>query len=175
LKLAQGCLFGLITFLLLIGLLYKFAFNPLMRMRRRARIDHQAIHDAEPLRDEAQVARELQAAVERSSRGGHHHPSAPARRVVDKAEVLEEARVQAEATRKARQQIERDTTQALQNPRGRRPQLAATEKVPARASERISFAHTRSYQQIDLSKISENQGRRQDRKSLCYRPLSGRS
>ena len=47
---------SVITFLvLLVGLLYKFAFNPLMRLQK-ARQDqiHQSIVDAENLRDEAQ-------------------------------------------------------------------------------------------------------------------------
>ena len=43
---------SLVTFLILVGLLYKFAFNPLMRMQKeRQDAINQSIHDAEKLRD----------------------------------------------------------------------------------------------------------------------------
>lgn len=157
-------IWSVITFLILVGLLYKFAFNPLMRLQK-ARQDgiHQAINEAEQLRDEAQdllanykqqlaEAREEAAAiVDRARKAGES----------TKAEVLEEARVQAEATlAKARQQIERDTNQALQQIREEVADLtvAATEKV-ARTS--LSGADQlrliqEAINEIDLSKISEN-------------------
>ncbi len=57
---------SLITFLILVGLLYKFAFNPLMRMQK-ARQDsiHQAINDAESAaRRGPGAAGQLQAATD---------------------------------------------------------------------------------------------------------------
>lgn len=157
-------IWSVVTFLILVALLYKFAFNPLMRLQK-ARQDeiHQSIVEAEKLRDEAQellisykqqlsAAREEAASiVDRARKAGES----------TKAEVLEEARVQAEATlAKARQQIERDTNQALQKIREEVADLtiAATEKV-ARTSlsdeDQLRLIQE-AINEIDLSKISEN-------------------
>ncbi len=153
-----------VTFVVLLALLYKFAFNPLMRLQK-ARQDqiHQSIVDAENLRDEAQqlladykkqlaqARAEADAIVDRARKAGE----------VNKAEILEEARVQAEANlARARQQIERDTNQALQKIREEAADLAvaATAKV-ARTS--LSEADQlrlikEAINEIDLSAISEN-------------------
>ena len=153
-----------ITFLILLVLLYKFAFNPLMKLQR-ARQDqiHQSITDAENLRDEAQqlltdykhqlaqARNEADAIVERARKAGE----------TSKAEILEEARVQSEASlAKARQQIERDTNQALQKIREEAADLAisATAKV-ARSSlsaEDQLRLIKEAINEIDLSSISEN-------------------
>lgn len=155
---------SVITFLLLVGLLYKFAFNPLMRMQKARQAEiHQAIHEAENLRDEAQqlladykqqladARQEAEAIVDRARKAGE----------TTKAEVLEEARLQAEATlAKARQQIERDTNQALQRIREEVADLTltATEKV-ARSSlspeDQLRLIQE-AINEIDLSKVSEN-------------------
>jgi F-type H+-transporting ATPase subunit b len=155
---------SLITFLVLVALLYKFAFNPLMRLQQKRQDEiHQAIHEAERLRDEAQdllvnykqqlteARQEAEVIVDRARKAGES----------TKAEVLEEARVQAEATlAKARQQIERDTTQALQKIREEVADLtvAATEKV-ARTSlsgeDQLRLIQE-AINEIDLRKISEN-------------------
>jgi F-type H+-transporting ATPase subunit b len=155
---------SLITFLVLVALLYKFAFNPLMRLQQKRQDEiHQAIHEAERLRDEAQdllvnykqqlteARQEAEVIVDRARKAGES----------TKAEVLEEARVQAQATlAKARQQIERDTTQALQKIREEVADLtvAATEKV-ARTSlsgeDQLRLIQE-AINEIDLRKISEN-------------------
>lgn len=155
---------SLITFLILLGLLYKFAFNPLMRMQK-ARQDsiHQAITEAEALRDEAQellanykqqlaeAREEATAIIERARKAGES----------SKAELLEEARAQAEATlAKAREQIERDTRQALQRIREEVADLtvAATEKVARKSlteEDQLRLIQE-AINEIDLSKISEN-------------------
>jgi F-type H+-transporting ATPase subunit b len=155
---------SLITFLVLIAMLYKFAFNPLMRLQK-ARQDqiHESIREAERLRDEAQEllanykqqlteAREEAAAiVDRARKAGE----------ASKAELLEEARVQSEATlAKARQQIERDTNQALQRIREEVADLtvAATEKVTRKSlsgEDQLRLIQE-AINEIDLSKISEN-------------------
>lgn len=157
-------IWSMITFLILVALLYKFAFNPLMRLQK-ARQDeiHQSIHEAENLRDEAQEllanykqqlaeAREEAATiVDRARKAGES----------TKAEVLEEARVQAEATlAKARQQIERDTNQALQKIREEVADLtvAATEKVARKSlsgEDQLRLIQE-AINEIDLSTISEN-------------------
>ncbi len=153
-----------ITFLILVGLLYKFAFNPLMRLQR-ARQDEirQAIHDAERLRDEAQellanykqqlaeARQEAEAIVERARKAGE----------ASKAEILAEARRQADAAlAKAREQIERDTKLALQRIREEAADLtiAATEKV-ARSSLSLEDQLRlikEAIDEMDLSKVSEN-------------------
>ena len=155
---------SLITFLILLGLLYKFAFNPLMRMQK-ARQDsiHQAITEAESLRDEAQellanykqqlaeAREEATTIIERARKAGES----------SKAEVMEEARAQAEATlAKARQQIERDTNQALQRIREEVADLtvAATEKVARKSlteEDQLRLIQD-AINEIDLSKVSEN-------------------
>lgn len=153
-----------ITFLILLGLLYKFAFNPLMKLQRARQAEiHQSIVDAENLRDEAQqlladykkqlahARAEADAIVDRARKAGE----------VSKVEILEEARVQAEANlARARQQIERDTNHALQRIREEAADLtvAATAKV-ARTS--LSEADQlrlikEAINEIDLSTISEN-------------------
>jgi F-type H+-transporting ATPase subunit b len=155
---------SLLTFLVLVAMLYKFAFNPLMKLQKKRQDDiHQAIHEAERLRDEAQellanykrqlaeARQEAEGILDRARKLGE----------ASKAEVLEEARVQAEAAlAKARRQIERDTTLALEKIRGEVADitLAATERV-ARSSL-SSDDQLRLIQQaineIDLTKVSEN-------------------
>ncbi len=155
---------SLITFVILVALLWKFAFGPLVKMQK-ARQDEisQSIHDAEQLRDEAnellasykqklaEARDEAVAILDRARKAGE----------TTKAEVVEEARVQAEATlAKARQQIERDTNQALQKIREEVADLtlAATEKVARTSlSEKDQLRLIQeAINEIDLSKVSEN-------------------
>ncbi len=157
-------LWSLITFLLLVGLLYKFAYNPLIRLQQKRQDEiHQSIHEAERLRDEAQellanykqqlseAREEATTIIDRARKAGES----------TKAEVLEEARVQAEATlARARQQIERDTNQALQKIREEVADLtvAATEKVARTGlsgDDQLRLIKE-AINEIDLSKISEN-------------------
>ena len=155
---------SVITFLILVALLYKFAFNPLMKMQKARQAEiHQSISDAENLRDEAQqlltdykkqlaqARSEADSIVDRARKAGES----------TKAEILEEARVQAEANlAKARQQIERDTNQALQRIREEVADLtiSATAKV-ARSSlsadDQLRLIKE-AINEIDLSTISEN-------------------
>ena len=153
-----------VTFVILVAMLYKFAFNPIMRMQQKRQDEiHEAIHEAERLRDEAQqlladykrqlaqARQEAEMIIDRARKAGE----------ATKAEVLEEARAQAEATlAKAREEIERDTRQALQKIREELADLtvAATEKV---ARIRLSGEDQlrliqEAIDEIDLSKISEN-------------------
>ena len=155
---------SVITFLILVGLLYKFAFNPLMRMQKARQAEiHQSIVDAESLRDEAQqlladykqqlaqARQEADAIVERARKAGE----------TSKAELQEEARVQAEATlAKARQQIERDTNQALQRIREEAADLTITATAKVARSSLSEEDQLRlikeAINEIDLSKVSEN-------------------
>jgi F-type H+-transporting ATPase subunit b len=157
-------IWSLITFLTLVGLLYKFAFNPLMALQKKRQDDiHQAIHDAERLRDEAQellanyklqlgeARQEAEGILDRARKLGE----------ANKAEIQEEARVQAEATlAKARTQIERDTRQALDSIRSEVAGLtiAATERVARTGlsgDDQIRLIQE-AIDGIDLHKISEN-------------------
>ncbi|MCL5735148.1 MAG: F0F1 ATP synthase subunit B [Actinobacteria bacterium] len=153
-----------ITFLVLVGMLYKFAFNPLMRLQKKRQDEiHGAIHEAESLRDEAQ---ELLANYKRQLAAARQEAEGildRARKLgeASRAEVLEEARLQAEATlAKARRQIERDTALALETIRGEVADLtvAATERV-ARTSlsgeDQLKLIQ-QAINEIDLSKVSEN-------------------
>lgn len=157
-------IWSLITFLILVAMLYRFAFNPLMKLQKKRQDEiRQAIHDAERLRDEAQgllANYKTQLSAARQEAEGILDK---ARKLseANKAEILEEARVQAEATlAKARQQIERDTNQALEKIRGEVADitLAATEKV-ARGSlsgeDQLRLIQE-AINEIDLSKVSEN-------------------
>jgi len=157
-------IWSVVTFLILVGLLYKFAFNPLMRLQKARQEEiRQAIHEAERLRDEAQ---ELYANYKQQLAAAREEAAAivdKARKMGEaaKADILEEARVQAEATlAKAREQIERDTRQALQRIREEVADLvvAATEKVTrAKLSgdDQLRLIQE-AINEIDLSKISEN-------------------
>ena len=155
---------SVITFLILVGLLYRFAFNPLMRMQKARQAEiHQSIVDAESLRDEAQqlladykqqlaqARQEADAIVERARKAGE----------TSKAELQEEARVQAEATlAKARQQIERDTNQALQRIREEAADLTITATAKVARSSLSEEDQLRlikeAINEIDLSTVSEN-------------------
>jgi F-type H+-transporting ATPase subunit b len=157
-------IWSVITFLILVGVLYKFAFNPLMRLQRARQAEiHQSIVDAENLRDEAQqllvdykrqlaqARSEADAIVDRARKAGES----------TKAEILEEARVQAEANlAKARQQIERDTNQALQKIREEAADLAITATAKVARSSLSDQDQLRlikeAISEIDLSGISEN-------------------
>jgi F-type H+-transporting ATPase subunit b len=164
-KISPGLFFwAVITFLVLLWALYKYAFGPLMRLQK-ARQDqiHQSIMDAENLRDEAtqlladykkqlaQARGEADAIVDRARKAGE----------VNKAEILEEARVQAEGQlARARQQIERDTNQALQKIREEAADLAVTATAKVARSSLSEADQLRlikeAINEIDLSAISEN-------------------
>ena len=155
---------SLITFVVLISLLYKFAFNPLMAMQKKRQDDiNNAIHDAENLRTEAekllaeykqQIARaraEAEAIIDKARKLGED----------SKAELLEEARAQAEATlEKACKQIERDTNMALSKIRSEVADLilVATERVARNSlSEEDQLRLIQeAINEMDLSQVSGN-------------------
>lgn len=157
-------LWALFTFIILVVLLYFFAFKPLIRMAkaRQDSID-QAIEEAERLRIDAEevlanykqqlteAREEATAILDRARKAGEN----------TKAETLQEAKAQAEATlAKARQQIERDTSQALQKIREEVADLtiAATAKVAAKSlsgEDQLRLIQ-QAIEEIDLSKVSEN-------------------
>jgi len=157
-------LWSVLTFVILMGLLYKFAFSPLIAMQKARQDDiHDSIVDAERLRDEAhtlladykqQLANSRQEAEEILER---------ARKVGEstKSEILEEARLQSERTLdKSREQIERETRQALVEIKKEVANLtvAAAEKVTKKSM--TDADHLRlikeAIAEIDLAQVNEN-------------------
>lgn len=129
----------LITFGIAVFILWKFAFGPLQRIidERRAGIQ-ESMDAAEQTRHEAQrllaeykatlseVRGEAEQILERSRATGEHA----------KAEILEEARVQADRVlAKAHEQIDRDTRAAVRDLKAQIAELTAlaTEKVTTRS------------------------------------------
>jgi F-type H+-transporting ATPase subunit b len=157
-------LWALFTFIILVVLLYFFAFKPLIRMAkaRQESID-QAIQEAERLRADADDLLESyrQQLAEAREEAGAILDRARNAGETTKAEALEEAKAQAEATLvKARQQIERDTNQALQKIREEVADLtiAATAKVARTGlsgDDQLRLIQE-AINEIDLSKVSEN-------------------
>jgi F-type H+-transporting ATPase subunit b len=157
-------IWSVITFLILLAALYKYAFNPLMRLQKARQDDiHQSIVSAEQLRSEAQ---ELLANYKRQMAEARQESEAildRARKLgeASKAEVLEEARVQAETTlARAREQIERDTVQALQKIKEEVADLtiAATEKITRKSLDEKDQLRLiqEAIDEIDLSKVNGN-------------------
>ena len=126
---------SLITFAIAVAVLWRFAFGPLQRIidERRAQIQ-ESIETAEATREEAarlldeykgtlaEVRAEAESILERSRKSGE----------TTKAEIVDEARKQAERTlEKAQQQIERDVRTALNELKGQIADLTvlATERV----------------------------------------------
>jgi F-type H+-transporting ATPase subunit b len=157
-------IWSVITFLILLAALYKYAFNPLMKLQKARQDDiHQSIVSAEQLRNEAQ---ELLANYKRQMAEARQESEAildRARKLgeASKAEVLEEARVQAETTlARAREQIERDTAQALQKIKEEVADLtiAATEKITRKSLDEKDQLRLiqEAIDEIDLSKVNGN-------------------
>jgi F-type H+-transporting ATPase subunit b len=153
---------SLITFIVLMLALWKFAYTPLMKMAR-ARQDsiNEAIKDAERLRADADDLLESyrQRLAEAKEEAGAILDRARKAGETTKAEAVEEAKAQAEATLlKARQQIERDTNQALQKIREEVTDLtiAATAKVARTGlsgDDQLRLIR-QAIDEIDLSKVS---------------------
>ncbi len=157
-------IWSLLTFVLLVILLYKFAFGPLMNLQRQRQEEiHESIREAERLRDEAHslladykqqlaIARqESDEILERARKVGES----------TRAEILEDAKAHAERTLdKAREQIERETRRALQEIKGEVAALtlAATEKVTKKTlteKDHLNLIND-AIAEIDLGKFSEN-------------------
>jgi F-type H+-transporting ATPase subunit b len=157
-------LWSVLTFVILMLLLYKFAFGPLIAMQK-ARQDeiHQSIVEAENLRDEAHALLADYKQQLASSRQEAEEILERARKVGEssKNELLEEARTQSERTlEKAREQIERETRQALVEIKKEVADLtvAAAEKVTKKSM--TDADHLRlikdSIAEIDLARVNEN-------------------
>jgi F-type H+-transporting ATPase subunit b len=157
-------IWSVVTFLVLLGLLYKFAFGPLLNLQK-ARQDeiHESILEAERLRDEAQA---LLADYKQQLADSRHEAEEileRARKVGEttKSEILEEARAQSERSlAQSREQIERETRQALQQIKEQVADLtvAATEKVTRRSLKQEDQLRLvqEALAEIDLTTAKEN-------------------
>jgi len=131
-------IWSVFTFLLLVFLLYKFAYGPLIELQRQRQEEiHESIREAERLREEARALIEDYRAQMAEARGDAEEILEQAHKVGESTrnEILTEARVQGERNvEKAREQIERETRQALRQIKREVADLtvAATEKVTRR-------------------------------------------
>ncbi len=132
-------LWSALTFIILILLLWKVAYKPLMAMQKKRQAEiHDAIEGAERVKEEARMllveykqqladARvEAEEILERARRVGES----------TKAELVNEAKTQADRTlEKAREQIERETRKALADIKLQVADLAlaAAEKATSRS------------------------------------------
>jgi F-type H+-transporting ATPase subunit b len=157
-------LWSLLTFVLLVGLLYKFAFGPLMEMQRNRQAEiHDSIVEAERLRTEAHALLDDYKLQVASARQDAEEILERARKMSEttRIEILEEARATAErALEKSREQIERETREALQQIRTEVADLtlAAAEKVTRKSLTDADHLRliNESIASIDLSQVSEN-------------------
>ena len=153
-----------LTFILLVILLYKFAFGPLMGMQQKRQAEiRDAIATSERLREEARALLDDYKQQLSNARLESEEILERARKVGEsaKAELVQEAKDQSERIlEKAHEQIERDTNQALAQIRGKVADLtlAATEKVTRRSmsGEDDLRLIREALAEIDLSKVNGN-------------------
>lgn len=157
-------IWSMLTFILLIILLYKFAFGPLMALQKQRQEEiHDSIRESERLRDEAHALLEDYKKQLAAARQESEDILERARKVGEstKTEILDEAKGQAErAIEKAHEQIERETRQALQEIKAEVAALtlAATEKVTKKTlteKDHLDLINE-AIAEIDLGKFSEN-------------------
>ena len=128
-----------ITFIILLLVLYKLAYGPLMNMQKKRQADiHDAIESAERIKEEARVLLAEYKQQLADARVEAEEIMERARKVGEstKADIVNEAKEQAERTlEKAREQIERETRQALADIKLQVADLAlaAAEKATSRS------------------------------------------
>lgn len=157
-------IWSMVTFILLIFLLYKFAFGPLMVLQKQRQDEiHESIRESERLRDEARSLLEDYKIQLATARQEGEDILDRARKVGEstKAEILDEAKAQAgRAVEKAHEQIERETRQALQEIKAEVAALTllATEKVTKKTLTEKDHLNliNEAIAEIDLAKFSEN-------------------
>jgi F-type H+-transporting ATPase subunit b len=153
-----------VTFVLLVLLLYKFAFGPLMQMQQKRQAEiRDAIATSERLREEAHALLDDYKQQLSNARVEAEEILDRARKVGEsaKADVLQEAKEHSERIlEKAHEQIDRDTQQALAQIRAQVADLtiAATEKVTRRSlsGEDDLRLIREALAEIDLSKVNKN-------------------
>mgnify|MGYP002682949766 CR=1 FL=1 len=132
-------LWSALTFIILILLLWKVAYKPLMAMQKKRQAEiHDAIEGAERVKEEARMLLAEYKQQLADARVEAEEILERARRVGEstKAELVNEAKAQADRTlEKAREQIERETRQALADIKLQVADLAlaAAEKATSRS------------------------------------------
>ncbi|GAB4247837.1 MAG: F0F1 ATP synthase subunit B [Thermoleophilia bacterium] len=157
-------LWSLLTFVLLVILLYKFAYGPLMEMQQKRQDEiHEAIKEAERLREEAQALISDYRSQMASAREEAEKILEQARKVGEstRSEILAEAQAQAERSiEKSREQIQRETREALEQIKREVTDLTviATEKVTRKTlSEKDQLNLIKqTIAEIDFEQLSEN-------------------
>jgi F-type H+-transporting ATPase subunit b len=157
-------LWSVVIFVLLVVLLYKFAFGPLMELQRKRQEEiHEAIREAERLREDAHALLADYKEQLSTARQEAEEILEKARKVGEstRTEILTEAKLQSERNlEKAREQIQRETRHALQQIKQEVADLtiAATEKVTRKSlSEADHLRLVRdAIAEIDLSQVSDN-------------------
>ena len=128
-----------ITFLLLLAILWRFAWNPILgALDARERAIQKTIEDAERLQAEAQALLEEHAKRLAEAREERNKIIDEARQAGEhmKKDILEKARAESEKVlERAHRQMELETEQAIQTIRGQAADLAlkAAEKILERA------------------------------------------
>src|SRR5680860_1231480 len=151
-----------LTFVLLVALLYKFAFGPLMELQQQRQDEiHESIREAERLREEArQLLSDYQ---EQLAKARHESEEIleRARKMGESTrhEMLEEAKDQAERTlEKSREQIQRETREALRQIQKEVDiTLAAAEKVTKKSLSDEEHLHLikEAIEEVDLGAVAE--------------------
>jgi F-type H+-transporting ATPase subunit b len=151
----------IVTFLLLLGILWKFAWNPILgALDAREAAIQKTIDDAERLQAEAEAVLKE-----------HQHRMAEARaegnRILDEArqagehmkqDILEKARAESEKVlERAHRQMELETEQAIQTIRAQAADLAlrAAEKVIERS---LTAADPRRFADEAIAELAERRG-----------------
>jgi F-type H+-transporting ATPase subunit b len=153
---------SVLTFVLLMVLLWKFAYGPLMQIQQKRQAEiHDAIAASERLREEAHALLDDYKQQLSNARQEAEEILERARKVGDSArtELIQEAKEQAERLLdKAHEQIERDTRQALGEIRGKVAELtmAAAEKVTRKTLSKDEDLRLirEALAEIDLSQVN---------------------
>ncbi|HKY59840.1 MAG TPA: F0F1 ATP synthase subunit B [Gemmatimonadota bacterium] len=147
-----------VTFAVLLGVLWKFAWNPLLgALEAREEAIKRTIDDAERLQAEAQKALEEHKARLAEARAEGNRVLDEARQAGDrlKAEIMEKARAEAgKVVERAHRQLELETEKALQTVRHRAADLAlqAAERVLGRS---LTDADHRRLAEEAIAEIAE--------------------
>lgn len=157
-------IWSVITFVILVVVLIKVAYNPLMSMQRKRQAEiHDAIQGAERIKEEAHVLLAEYKQQMADARVEAEEILDRARKVGEstKNEILSEAREQSQRTlEKAREQIERETSQALAEIRLQVADLAiaAAEKATSRSlsSEEDARLIREALAQVDVMRPNSN-------------------
>jgi F-type H+-transporting ATPase subunit b len=153
-----------LTFVILVLLLYKFAFGPLQQMQQKRQAEiRDAIAASERLREEAHALLDDYKQQLSNARLEAEEILERARKVGEsaRADMIMEAKEHSERVlEKAHEQIERDTQQALAQIRSQVADLtiAATEKVTRKSLSKDDDMRLirEALAEIDLSKVNEN-------------------